>query len=551
MRLKFFSLLVVIVFLSAGGGYYSWQKFYLNSLDFQEIYEKVSSLIKERKYEEAYQNLLDISYKATEEIQWNKILKKAYDLSLESGNFSVLASFSARAISSLPNREQYWALRVYSALRTQAYSEAYAWSKNYLLSEKYRPLKKEALLMYFTEEKVNGINFSDKFEEQKDPSIFEEIGDVLDSASFYYNASLLYLLKGDVNSVHRIFDKISQKKIYTKAFAFLGYKIANWNWALENLNNLREEDRKDKQILVLLADINILKGDYNQAFNIYSQLRSEHPDFSIIPYINAALISLKSNNEHEAFEVLEKGSYYFKNNPDYSWFLALFLNNFKRKQEALDVLRPLIETNSKIELLFTYVENQEKSQQIRQSAFWDLWYRQEGKDRLELAEIMLFDFAKTENWHDFDLLIAQLDQKSLHKNNIAFLIGYKFFKSNDFDQAGKSFLKEIIFSSESAAMAYYNNGLLLFSQKDFLQALSFFQKSQDSLPNSNEYFSSSLRLSDKILLSKIFFFQGLSFFYEGNKEAAKKSLEKSLSYESQDFSHLSVFYNLFPYLKEN
>lgn len=77
MRLKLFSLLVVIVFLSVSVGYYSWQKFYLNSLDFQEIYEKVSSLIKERKYEEAYQNLLDISHKATEEIQWNKILKKA------------------------------------------------------------------------------------------------------------------------------------------------------------------------------------------------------------------------------------------------------------------------------------------------------------------------------------------------------------------------------------------------------------------------------------------------------------------------------------------
>lgn len=535
----FWAFLFSVLFaaLVGWGGYEFWKRYEKSSTNFDKTYNNVLTLIQDRKYKEAYDNLLLLSRVAETQEQWTRILKESYMFAQGAGEFSLLSLVSQKATQSYPNNELFWVFRVYSALRMHNYSNAYEWSLANLKTPAYDPIKKEAFLAYLWGNEGGEDSFFSKIEKEQDPFVFEEIGDLLNSPAFYYNSSLLYLREGDFESAHRIFSKISSSQNYTRYFAFLAYQAKEWDWALENIEYLEEED---PSLLLLMSDIFLMKRDYQNAYYTNQKLLEEYPNFAIAPYVNSAIILLKEGKKAEALEIAERGFFLFPDEPEYIYYYALILNYLGRGEEALMLINPWLSSSFKIKFLNYYLQSKDSSLEAKVIYLWELWREYKNTD---LALFMLGEFSKNNLWYDFDLLFKDIPSYFTNENDFNSFLAYRAFQEGDLEKAKTLFFDNVEELNEYKA--YFNVGLLYYSQKDFQNTLEYFNQSLILAPFSS-YENTLLNIYEKNFLAKIYLYKALSEYYSGDVDQSYLSLLKARDLEKDNILVATFFYNLFP-----
>lgn len=535
----FWAFLFSIVFfaLVGWGGYELWKGYEKSSTNFDQTYNKILTLIQDRKYKEAYDKLLLLSRVAETQEQWTRILKESYILSQEAGDFSLLSVISQKATQAYSTNELFWVFRVYSSLRTHNYTNAYEWSLANLKTPSYDPIKKEAFLAYLWGKEGSEDSFFSKIEKEQDSIVFEDIGDLLNSPAFYYNASLLYLREGDFESARRIFSKISSSQNYTRYFAFLAYQAKEWDWALENIEYLEEED---PSLLLLMSDIFLMKRDYLNAYYINQKLLEEYPNFAIAPYVNTSILLLKEGKNTEALEVADKGLFLFHGEPEYIYYYSLILDFLGRGKESLTLISPWLSSSFKIKFLNYYLRSKDISLEAKVIYLWELWKENKNK---ELALFMLEEFSKNNLWYDFDLLYKDLPSHFANENDFISFLAYKAFHENDLDYSRGLFFENIDQSNEYKS--YYNVALIYYSQKDFKMALEYFNQSL-VLSSFASYENSLLSLYEKNFLTKVYLYKALSEYYSGDVSQSYVSLSTAKDLEQDNILVATFFYNLFP-----
>ncbi|KAL0266225.1 UNVERIFIED_CONTAM: hypothetical protein PYX00_011943 [Menopon gallinae] len=396
----------------------------------------------------------------------------------------------------------------------------YEWAKTYLKEPVYEPLIQEALLASLWAKEGEEAFFA-HLERERDPLVLEKIGDILSSPSFYYNSALLYLKEGKQEDIRRIFSKISDRKCYTRAFAYLAYLAQDWDWVIESLTYIEEEDMGN---LLLLGEVYLLKRDYKNAEYVYQKLITDYPGCQIIPYINLALINLKGGQRSQALEVLKLGREFFAEEVEFMRYYAMVLASLGRDSQALSLLQPWLGKNDKVDLLVFSLLNKHKCQGCRTVALWQMWRAREQYDK-ELALLMLFEFSKSNLWYDFNLLAEQLPGSV--DNDVYRFLAYRDYFFGDLDGAQEKFFKGVNPSTQNEAL--YNVGLLYYHRRDFHKALEYFTQAYEQIPF-KKYKHKELCERECDYLARVCYYKGTCEYYLGLIDQAKLTLESSMDF---------------------
>ncbi|WP_267518097.1 tetratricopeptide repeat protein [Borreliella afzelii] len=543
--LVFILLFLLSVFL---GGFY----FYFNpnvlyflkgEKDFSKLIIGIDFYIDRKKFDDAKKAIRFSSYYANTEFKWLALIKRAKIWALNTGDYHLMGDIVNLSVKVLPGNLKLRALEVYSKLKIGVLKDAYKIANQYLLnSEEYRGLYDEVFMKNLSaDNKVLDFNkFIDKIYREKDARVFEEMGLNLKNNAFLVNAMLLYIEKKNIDAAKRILFKIKEDKNFFKELAYISYNLNDLDFTISNLKFFKNGD--DPALLFLLADAYFKKGDIKNAKNEYLKLYTKFPDYSVLVYLNLALIANNENDFKRAISYLNKANEVFKGNKIISYYLAsiyLKIKNYFKVNEIVANYKedPLF---FKIYFALNYANSEYEA---KKSYLWRLFYKTDYNS--SIAQFLAWNLLLYSDLKDLDLFFKIYSFSGNKQDWYDFYKFYYYFLKRDFISS-----KRIIFDSKSPTYMfgiYYNLGVLSFSEKDYKEAERYFNKGISLLPSS--FYDKDVNTHyERELVSKIYLKQGINYLYLGKMEKGKESILTSYSFYKTDEGRL--YKNMIDTLRE-
>ncbi|WP_424632241.1 tetratricopeptide repeat protein [Borreliella lusitaniae] len=542
--LVFILLFLLSVFL---GGFYFYSNpnilyFFKGEKDFSKLIVGVDFYISNKKFTDAKKAIQFSSYYANTEFKWLTLIKRAKVLALNTGDYHLMGEIVTLSVKALPGNLKLRALEVYSKLKIGFLKDAYRIANQYLLnSEEYQSLYDEVFIKNLSAD--NGVldfnKFIDKIYREKDARVFEEMGLNLKNNAFLVNAMLLYIDKKNINAAKRILFKIKEDKNFFKELAYISYNLNDFDFTISNLKFIENGD--DPTLLFLLADAYFKKGDFKNAKNEYLKLYTKFPDYNVLVYLNLALIADNENDFKRAVSYLNKANEVFEGNKIINYYLANIYFRIKNYSKANEIIANYKEDPLFFKIYFAL--NYENSEyEAKKSYLWRLFYKTEYNS--SIAQFLAWNLLLYSDLKDLDLFFKIYNFSENKQDWYDFYKFYYYFLKRDFISS-----KRIIFDNKYQKYmfgVYYNLGVLSFSEKDYEEAESYFNKGISLLPSS--FYDKDANHYERELLSKIYLKQGINYLYLGKMEKGKESILTSYSFYKTDEGRL--YKNMIDTLKE-
>lgn len=543
--LVFILLFLLSVFL---GGFY----FYFNpnvlyflkgEKDFSKLIIGIDFYIDRKKFDDAKKAIRFSSYYANTEFKWLALIKRAKIWALNTGDYHLMGDIVNLSVKVLPGNLKLRALEVYSKLKIGVLKDAYKIANQYLLnSEEYRGLYDEVFMKNLSaDNKVLDFNkFIDKIYREKDARVFEEMGLNLKNNAFLVNAMLLYIEKKNIDAAKRILFKIKEDKNFFKELAYISYNLNDLDFTISNLKFFKNGD--DPALLFLLADAYFKKGDIKNAKNEYLKLYTKFPDYSVLVYLNLALIANNENDFKRAISYLNKANEVFKGNKIISYYLASIYLKIKNYFKANEIVANYKEDPLFFKIYFA-LNYANSEYEAKKSYLWRLFYKTDYNS--SIAQFLAWNLLLYSDLKDLDLFFKIYSFSRNKQDWYDFYKFYYYFLKRDFISS-----KRIIFDSKSPTYMfgiYYNLGVLSFSEKDYKEAERYFNKGISLLPSS--FYDKDVNTHyERELVSKIYLKQGINYLYLGKMEKGKESILTSYSFYKTDEGRL--YKNMIDTLRE-
>lgn len=543
--LVFILLFLLSVFL---GGFY----FYFNpnvlyflkgEKDFSKLIIGIDFYIDRKKFDDAKKAIRFSSYYANTEFKWLALIKRAKIWALNTGDYHLMGDIVNLSVKVLPGNLKLRALEVYSKLKIGVLKDAYKIANQYLLnSEEYRGLYDEVFMKNLSaDNKVLDFNkFIDKIYREKDARVFEEMGLNLKNNAFLVNAMLLYIEKKNIDAAKRILFKIKEDKNFFKELAYISYNLNDLDFTISNLKFFKNGD--DPALLFLLADAYFKKGDIKNAKNEYLKLYTRFPDYSVLVYLNLALIANNENDFKRAISYLNKANEVFKGNKIISYYLASIYLKIKNYFKANEIVANYKEDPLFFKIYFA-LNYANSEYEAKKSYLWRLFYKTDYNS--SIAQFLAWNLLLYSDLKDLDLFFKIYSFSGNKQDWYDFYKFYYYFLKRDFISS-----KRIIFDSKSPTYMfgiYYNLGVLSFSEKDYKEAERYFNKGISLLPSS--FYDKDVNTHyERELVSKIYLKQGINYLYLGKMEKGKESILTSYSFYKTDEGRL--YKNMIDTLRE-
>nr|WP_267506220.1 tetratricopeptide repeat protein [Borreliella afzelii] len=543
--LVFILLFLLSVFL---GGFY----FYFNpnvlyflkgEKDFSKLIIGIDFYIDRKKFDDAKKAIRFSSYYANTEFKWLALIKRAKIWALNTGDYHLMGDIVNLSVKVLPGNLKLRALEVYSKLKIGVLKDAYKIANQYLLnSEEYRGIYDEVFMKNLSaDNKVLDFNkFIDKIYIEKDARVFEEMGLNLKNNAFLVNAMLLYIEKKNIDAAKRILFKIKEDKNFFKELAYISYNLNDLDFTISNLKFFKNGD--DPALLFLLADAYFKKGDIKNAKNEYLKLYTKFPDYSVLVYLNLALIANNENDFKRAISYLNKANEVFKGNKIISYYLASIYLKIKNYFKANEIVANYKEDPLFFKIYFA-LNYANSEYEAKKSYLWRLFYKTDYNS--SIAQFLAWNLLLYSDLKDLDLFFKIYSFSGNKQDWYDFYKFYYYFLKRDFISS-----KRIIFDSKSPTYMfgiYYNLGVLSFSEKDYKEAERYFNKGISLLPSS--FYDKDVNTHyERELVSKIYLKQGINYLYLGKMEKGKESILTSYSFYKTDEGRL--YKNMIDTLRE-
>lgn len=257
----------------------------------------------------ARQRLLEIRPMPRRAADILALLKRAFLLCSQSGDFGLLSVMSDRAMSAGGNSADVRLVASYSYLRAGRLSDADRVARSGLPG-----VMGDLLLGEITLRQGKAWRGSDgltrgllSLETSKDPADFAAAATNLQDDRLAVDAALLYLQAGDVSSAGRVASSALQGAKYDEIAGLIGYDSGDFPAAVTRLT--RTQDRRHQR-----ADIALILGDCYHALGRGAELEASlldgitiDPRASWTPYADLALAAEKRGDLAFARSILERG----------------------------------------------------------------------------------------------------------------------------------------------------------------------------------------------------------------------------------------------------
>ncbi|WKC57690.1 tetratricopeptide repeat protein [Borrelia sp. P9F1] len=544
---KLIFVLAFLTILSLGVFYLSSNLSLLYMLkgkrDFNRLIVEVDNyLLRNDLYSAGRAMRVSASYADTE-FKWISLIKRVKLYSLRVKDYSLMKDVVDSGVKILPGNLKLRALEVYAKLKSGSVAEACDVAKQYLIGhEEYRSLYEEAFIRGLSLNYGLGSvkDFLVKIAKEKDAFTFENIGLSLKNNAFLINAMLLYLEKKDLSSAKRILLKIREDKEFARELAHISYGLGNLDFAIANLNLINDD--KEPNLMFLLADAYLKRGDIHNAKAEYLKLYTKFPDHSMMIYLGLAFIARKENDLKMAITYLNKANSKFKDSKMMNYYLANTYFEANDYFSANEIARKYKDDPLFFKIYFV-LNYSNLDYEAKKSFLWRLFYR--SNYRSDIAQLLAWNLLLYFDLRDLDLFFKIYSPFDKAHDWYYFYRFYYDFLKKDLD-----FSKKVIFEKKVQKYlygVYYNFGILKLYQKSYRESEEYFNKAISFLPFTlND--KSRMSLEERESAAKIYLKRGINYLYLGEFERGREAILDSHGFYETNES--KIYMNMIEVVKE-
>ena len=544
---KLMFVFVFLVILSGGVLYLNSNLYVLYMLkgkrDFNELIAEVDKhLLKNDLYSAEWTIRVAASYADTE-FKWISLIKQVKIYSLKAKDYSLMRDVVDLGVKSLPGNLKLRALEVYSKLKLGSVTEACVIAKRYLMEhEEYRSLYEEAFIRDLSLNYDLGSvkDFLVKIAKEKDAFTFENLGLRLRNNAFLINAMLLYVENKDLSSAKRILLKIGEDKDFARELAYISYGLGNLDFAIANLKLIN--DNNEPNLMFLLADAYLKRGDILRAKAEYLKLYTRFPDYSMMIYLGLAFIARKENDLKRAITYLNKANSKFKDSKMMNYYLANTYFEANDYFSANEIARKNKDDPLFFKLYFV-LNYSNLDYEAKKSFLWRLFYRSNYSS--DIAQLLAWNLLLHFDLRDLELFFKIY--KPVDKEHDWYYF-YRFYY--DFLKQDLDFSKEVVFEKQVQKYlygVYYNFGILKLHQKNYKESEDYFKKAISFLPFTlND--KSKMSLEERESAAKVYLKRGINYLYLGEFDKGREAILTSHSFYETNES--KIYMNMIEVFKE-
>ncbi len=414
---------------------------------FQIYLSQLDLAIEKGKLEEVEKLFNKTSSYAKWPRQWRSLLKRAYLLGRDSGDYGFYLAMARKAL------EKYGGKGDFNAI----YTSALLWNGNYrgaadtldkIPHPQYKSLVAEAFLSFRIWEEYSLGDYSplefikEKIQFKEEPGFFGTVGSLTGNPAISYNGALLYMEEGNRQKAKEILLSLDKSRLSPYKLAVPYYDLGlypearNAFQAQVYLNEI--SDTPSHLVYLYLANLEHMAGEKAAALLSYTKALEADPRGNWKTYQSLARLYLDVGYSRRSRETFLAGMENFPN----EFALLEDYVSFFNQEEPIEAQRMLVKYeeehpgDNNAQLLRMRVYSGDTSLQERQRILWELfnedssnpkvtrtllWYLG-GIDDLEGMEIVLERNLRNgplQDWHHFYYAIIQMKREEFNLARIS------------------------------------------------------------------------------------------------------------------------------------
>ncbi len=475
-------------------------------------------------------------------------LKRAYRISEATENPKLIEELSSSAAGRFSSSHRIRSIHAYSLLRSRRAAEAFA---------DMEKKGKSGLETFFLEAALaTGRNPDEKtipdivkrfpetaLLEKEDPETYEHYSSVIHDTRMEVNSALLYAKSGRMDDAFRVVEGeineiVGQKRdtdtdsSVVEPLFFIAYDANRLDDA-RNLLKLWSGDETDG--ILLGADIELLKGNYEQARSLYFAAIDRDATYSAVPYLNSSWTRTRNGEIDAGIGFLEKAHSVFPDSRDVSVELArlyLRLGNPGAARALLGSIKSLT-GDTEAELMMLALDTMNLSVSQYRLRLWELFNKNTGNELI--ATILLSNcllFEDIENAKKAIRIMEAGGRMDQAGKDFPWLEHFRaIILALEGDTEGALALLRDAYKQTGDRIHGYNIASLLVKTGGYAEAKKILWdilKSRTNVQGNGKYFSAATSLYAEVLLK------------EGNIKDSKKYAEKALEEDKGNYRARSV-----------
>jgi hypothetical protein len=428
-RLRIIFLTVSALALIAAGAIYLFSRTAGDGRRSREL--RLEALLAETDYEISlgyYEKALDGLERALSEARGEygslRVLKRAYQISYDLNDFSILNGFARDAFENIPGSTALAEIYLYAAIRSDSrqwleelkkllrrsrgdlsYLQAEAYLRRHVdtVPQEVQDPRLQKILALLPQGDAAQADTARPYTAglcgaRLDPYQLQRLGAELDEPRVHLDAALLWMGRGDADSAYTLVSRYAADPLFEDLFAEPGIFISyDAGYEREALSLMQQRysaggtaGRAD--LIIMQGDLNLVLGRNRESLRLYQEAIASHPAYSWTPYLNVARIAEQEGNWQTARIFRERA---YRRFPDVGSVVVCYagtLSRFGNREDASAILQSYLQSNEddhQAQLLFLELENTAASPAVYQAALWEL-YNRHPESRMLCEHLFLY-----------------------------------------------------------------------------------------------------------------------------------------------------------------
>ncbi len=281
--------------------------------ELEEGLSRVDRLLEERDFEGAEEALEGLSSSVRSAEGRLSLVKRAYRIGEETGDYDTAARLARRAARAHPANADLLVPAVHSSMRAGRTEEARSLLDGAPEDERFEALRAEAAIRAGRSpedverpegEDRDGVRLLATLSRSSPPSDFARAFDMTADARFAVNEALRAARGGELENAFAALEERELVEGYPVLSALLAYDLERYDTYESMLEHMEPAVAVSAEQLMLQADIAMLRQDYGAAESIYTDVRRSEPSFAAQAYLNGAWI--ERSEPEQAQGILEE-----------------------------------------------------------------------------------------------------------------------------------------------------------------------------------------------------------------------------------------------------
>ena len=348
--------------------------------------EKIALLLKDADQalslgylDQAAKNIAIALSRANSEDEYLRVLKRSLKLAILCGDLQDFEGQAAQALASIPGSSSLQTLMLYGKLRSgqsPSFNISDPAKKKIPLSLWAEAVQRNRVEIDFPGDLPEDLRQLLLLEKNRNSGILLDLGKKQANKRLLLNAALSLMKEGNGETAMEVMEQYLLEEIYDEPAALIAYDQGNLGDSIFRLERLVEKYPLRQDLILLLADCNLLAGNYNSAEKIYKQLIQMDDRYSWKPYLNLAWIYEHQNDpeRQHSFKVIAALRY-----PAKKQVLLELVRSYKKRgeiKEAKEVHQKLSDLDpQELETLLLGLElaGTSYSPSLHRSKLWQLY----------------------------------------------------------------------------------------------------------------------------------------------------------------------------------